>query len=96
VNSSAPAACLPFRLDLRFASDDVDAMALYVSPKTGSDTNDGRTLASAFKTIQRAMQVAQSGDTLAIAPGIYDQDLDKRIGAARAAGIIVTVAGSES
>ena len=71
-------------------------MALFVSSKTGSDTNDGRTLVSAFKTIQHAMHVAKSGDTLVIAPGIYDQDLDKRIGAARAAGIVVTVAGSDN
>jgi hypothetical protein len=71
-------------------------MALFVSSKTGSDTNDGRTLASALKTIQHAMHIAKSGDTLVIAPGIYDQDLDKRIGAARAAGIVVTVAGSDN
>jgi Protein of unknown function (DUF1565) len=70
-------------------------MALYVSSKTGSDTNDGRTLESAFKTIQHAMRVAQSGDALVIAPGIYEKNLDKWIGAARAAGITLTVAGGE-
>ena len=63
--------------------------------KTGSDTNDGRALASAFKSIQHAMHAAQSGDTLVIGPGIYDNDLDKRIGAARAVGITVTTVGSE-
>jgi len=74
----------------------VNAMAHYVSFKTGSDTNDGRTLASAFKSIQHAMQVARRGDTLVIVPGIYDQDLDKRLAVARAAGLTVAVSGSES
>jgi hypothetical protein len=40
--------------------------------------------------------VARPGDTIVIAPGIYDQDLAKRIDAARAAGLSVTVAGSET
>jgi hypothetical protein len=70
-------------------------LKIYVSSKTGSDTNDGHTLPSALKTVQHAMHVAQSGDTLVIAPGIYEPNLDQRIGAARAAGITLTVAGSE-
>ena len=70
-------------------------LTIYVSSKTGSDTNDGRTLPSAFKTVQHAMHVAQSRDMLVIVPGIYEPNLDKQIGAARAAGITLTVAGSE-
>jgi hypothetical protein len=70
-------------------------MAFYINSKTGSDTNDGRTLASAFKSMQHAMHVAQSGDALVIAPGIYENDLDKRIGAARSLGVTVTAAGTE-
>jgi hypothetical protein len=42
------------------------------------------------------MQVARRGDTLVIVPGIYDQDLDKRLAVARAAGLTVAVSGSES
>ncbi len=71
-------------------------MVLYVSSKNGSDTNDGRSLAKAFKSIQQAIHVARPGDALLIAPGIYDQDLAKQIEAARAAGLTVAVAGSES
>ncbi len=71
-------------------------MIWYVSSKNGSDSNDGRTLASAFISTQAALNVVQPGDTLIIAPGIYEQDLPKRIAAARTANVFVTVAGSES
>jgi hypothetical protein len=39
--------------------------------------------------------MAEPDDTIVIVPGVYDQDLAKRIGAARAAGVSVAVAGSE-
>jgi hypothetical protein len=39
--------------------------------------------------------MAGPDDTIVIEPGVYDQDLAKRIGAARAAGVSVAVAGSE-
>jgi hypothetical protein len=39
--------------------------------------------------------VAKAGDTIAIAPGAYDQDLPLRVSAARAANVVVAVAGSE-
>jgi uncharacterized protein YbjT (DUF2867 family) len=68
-------------------------MIWFVNPKTGSDTHDGRGAAAAFSTIQHAMQVAGAGDTLLLAPGIYDQELDKQISGARAAGLIVSVVG---
>jgi hypothetical protein len=71
-------------------------MIWYVSSKNGSDSNDGRTLASALMSTQAALNVVQPGDTLIIAPGIYEQDLPKRIAAARTANVFVTVAGSES
>jgi hypothetical protein len=67
-------------------------MVWYVSAKRGSDANDGRSLTKPFKTIPRALQAARAGDTLLIAPGVYDQELDAQIEAARAAGLIVAVA----
>ena len=71
-------------------------MVFYVSSKNGSDANDCRTLAGAFKSIQHAVHVARPGDTLLIAPGIYDQDMVRQVEAARAAGLTLAVAGSES
>jgi hypothetical protein len=67
-------------------------MVWYVSAKKGSDSNDGRSLAKPFKTIPRAIQAALAGDTLLVAPGVYDQELDVQIEAARAAGLTVAVA----
>jgi hypothetical protein len=68
-------------------------MIWYVSSKQGSDTGDGRTLATAFRTLVRAVEAASPGDTALIAPGAYDQDLPARVGAARAANIAVAVVG---
>ena len=70
-------------------------MIWYVSSNTGNDAYDGRTLQTAVKTLQHALDVAKTGDTVLIAPGAYDQDLPARISAARAANIVVAVAGSE-
>jgi hypothetical protein len=70
-------------------------MIWYVGSKDGSDANDGRTMKTAFKTMSRATEAAKSGDTILIVPGAYDQDLAARIGAARAANILVWVAGTE-
>lgn len=77
-------------------SDVLDAMVYYVSEKSGGDDNDGKSPAKAFKSIQRAMQVGRPGDTLCIVPGIFDQDLDEQIEAARAFGLTVAVAGANS
>jgi hypothetical protein len=70
-------------------------MFWYVSSKQGTDNRDGRSLDTAFRRILHAIHVAGAEDTIIIVPGIYDQDLAKRIGEARSAGMIVTVAGSE-
>ena len=40
-----------------------------------------------------AVEAASAGDTILIAPGTYDQDLPSRVSAARAANIVVAVAG---
>ncbi len=71
-------------------------MVYYVSEKTGGDDNDGKSPAKAFKSMQRAMHVGRPGDTLLIVPGIFDQDLDEQIEAARAFGLIVAIAGANS
>jgi hypothetical protein len=69
-------------------------MIWYVSPKTGDDAHDGKSPATAFASIARAIEKASPGDTILIAPGAYDQDLPARISEARAANITVAVAGS--
>ena len=71
------------------------AMLWYVNSKKSSDTKDGRSLDSAFRRILHAIHVAEPDDTIVIVPGIYDQDLAKHIGAARAVHVSVAVAGSE-
>lgn len=68
-------------------------MNWYVSSKDGSDANDGRTTATAFKSFSRAADAAKAGDTILIAPGAYDQDLAARVSLARTGSIVVLVAG---
>ncbi len=68
-------------------------MIWYVSSKQGSATGDGRSLATAFKSLAGAAEAASPGDTILIAPGAYDQDLPARVAKARAANIVVSVAG---
>jgi hypothetical protein len=70
-------------------------MLWYVSSKYSTDTKDGRSVDTAFRRILHAIHMAEPDDTIVIVPGVYDQDLAKRIGAARAAGVSVAVAGSE-
>ena len=64
-------------------------MIWYVSAKQGSDTNDGRSTLTAFKTMSH-----KAGDTIVIAPGAYDQNLPQQVSRARAAAINVTVEGA--
>ena len=71
------------------------AMIWHVSSATGNDANNGRGLKTAFKTLARATDAAKAGDTILITPGAYDQDLAARVGAVRAANIVIAVAGSE-
>ena len=71
-------------------------MFWYVSSKQSTDTRDGRSLDTAFRRILHAIHVAGPEDTIIIVPGVYDQDLAKRIGEARSGGVSVTVAGNET
>lgn len=47
----------------------------YVNPNNGSDSANGQSANSAFLSIQHAMNLAQAGDTIQLAAGIYQQDL---------------------
>src|SRR5215210_2204864 len=58
--------------------------SLYVSP-SGSDSNPGSTVDQPFQTIQHAIDLAQPGDTINLAAGVYFQDvISKRAGIASA------------
>jgi hypothetical protein len=70
-------------------------MIWYVNSTTGSDANDGRGSGTAFKTLAHAVEVAKAGDTILITPGAYDQDLPRQVSVARAADVVVSVAGSD-
>jgi hypothetical protein len=69
-------------------------MIWYVGSKQGSDSNDGKSAATAFASLSRAIDAASAGDTILIVPGAYDQDLPARVREARAANITVSVADS--
>lgn len=69
-------------------------MIWYVNSKTDSDKADGRSLQTAFKSLQQALDHAKPGDTIMIAPGAYDQDLALRVSTARAANIAIAVVGA--
>ncbi|HWM31799.1 MAG TPA: DUF1565 domain-containing protein [Methyloceanibacter sp.] len=70
-------------------------MIWYINPKTGKDSNDGRSAASAFRTLAHAVGAASSGDSLLIAPGVYDQDLPQLVSNARAANLTISVTGAD-
>ncbi len=44
-------------------------MTWYVDPKTGLDSNDGRTPETAFKTLSHAIEAASKGDTVLLVAG---------------------------
>ncbi len=47
----------------------------YVNRATGNDAYDGATPATAKRTIQAAVKIANPGDTVLVAPGIYDEGM---------------------
>lgn len=56
----------------------------YVNPQ-GSDNNSGTNSSAPFKSIQKAVDLAQPGDVITLAPGEYFQDVvTKRNGTAKA------------
>ncbi|MGV1014694.1 MAG: DUF1565 domain-containing protein [Methyloceanibacter sp.] len=83
------------RLTLTLQLSSLHEMTWYVDPKTGKDSNDGRTAKTAFRTLAHAVGKAASGDTVLLAPGAYDQDLPQQVSAARARGLTVSVIGAD-
>jgi Protein of unknown function (DUF1565) len=61
----------------------------YINP-VGSDTNDGRTTSTPFRTIQKAIDLAQPGDVVTLAPGNYLQDVVSRRSGTPSAPITLT------
>ncbi len=59
---------------MSYAAVSAQASTYFVSPN-GSDSNDGRSEGSALKTIQKALNLAQPGDTVRLLPGTYNQDI---------------------
>jgi hypothetical protein len=68
-------------------------MIWFVDIRSGRDVNDGKTPGSAFASLQRAILTAKPGDTVYLAPGLYDRDLEKQVRADRGMGLIVAVSG---
>jgi hypothetical protein len=69
-------------------------MIWYVSSVQGSDSNDGKSTLTAFKSLSHAVAVAKAGDTIEIAPGAYDQNLPELVSRARMADVTVAVSGA--
>src|SRR5689334_22536188 len=70
-------------MPLATRSSHAAAQVYYVAP-SGSDANGG-TADAPLKSIQKAVDLAQPGDVIELAPGIYMQDiLSRRAGTATA------------
>lgn len=61
----------------------------YISP-SGNDSADGLTTGAALKTIQKAVEAAQPGDTVNLAAGEYRQDIISRRNGSLPAPITIT------
>jgi len=48
---------------------------LHVDGQSGRDGNDGHSRATAFATVQKAINVAQDGDTVVVWPGVYQEEI---------------------
>jgi len=64
-------------LSLTLSAGSAGAKTWYVSPE-GSDAANGGTVASAFKTLQKAGSVVQPGDVVLIGDGVYEGDPNAR------------------
>ncbi len=58
--------------NLQFSETSPKQYDYYVDKANGSDTNDGKTLLTAFKTITHGVAVASTGKKIKVSPGIYD------------------------
>jgi hypothetical protein len=57
-------------------SGEPGAPIYYVNGKQGSDKNDGRSLQTAFATIQKGIDAATDDDTILVYPGVYHQPIN--------------------
>lgn len=71
---------------------DTSGRVFYVSGD-GDDDADGLSAEASFKTLNRAGEVVRAGDTIAILPGVYAQDL--RLEAIGDADAPITIRGTE-
>lgn len=60
----------------------------HISP-AGNDSNSGKSINAPFKTIQKAVDLAQPGDTISLANGEYFQDITSKRNGALAFPIII-------
>jgi hypothetical protein len=61
-----------------------------VNPSSGKDTNSGRSQTTAFQTIQKALDEAEAGSTIILAPGTYMQNVDTVRDGTETASITIT------
>ena len=74
-----------------FATRSMSASAAnYYVSSTGNDTNDGRSAGAPFESIQKAVDLAQPGAVITLAPGIYLQDVHSTRDGAADAPIAIT------
>lgn len=57
------------------ASKSIEHTVYHVATNGGNDFFSGLSPESAFKTIGHALEVAQTGDTILVWPGVYEEDL---------------------
>src|SRR4051794_19396451 len=72
---------------------DAAGTAYFVAP-TGADTNSGTSAAAPFRTIQKALDLAQPGTTITLAPGRYVEAVVTKV--AGIASAPITVKGPET
>ena len=53
----------------------VGAVIFHVDGRSGRDTNDGHNRANAFATVQKAINMAEDGDTVVVWPGVYEEEI---------------------
>ena len=66
----------------------------YFVSSTGADTNNGTSAATPFKTIQKALDLAQPGTTITLAAGTYKEAVTTKV--AGTAGAPITIKGPET